>query len=260
MRALSTALLAAAAATSLAWPAPEARAFEIPEAGLTVTATPSVTSDYLFRGISQTRGDWAGQFTLDVQHESGLYAGGFLSNATFLASPWNDTRQELDLLAGYRFQLGGVGLDIGYVGYLYPGQDKAPGGQMNEYHEAMLKASYSFDPVKLSAAAAYSPNFFGRSGEAYYLEGGADVTLPFEFTVFGRFGRQWIERNSFFGTPDYNWYGIGVQREIYAGVTAAVAWYGTDISKGECAPVAGRADSGQGVCADRVVFTLSRAF
>ncbi len=252
-------LLAAAVAT-LTTPATPARAFEIEPLDLSVTVIPAVTSDYLFRGISQTRNNWAGQLTVDVQHASGVYVGAFLSTAKFLASPANNTRQELDILAGYRFDLAGVSLDIGYVGYLYPGQDKAEGGQLNEYHEVVLKASYEVEPVKLSGAFAYSPNFFGRSGDGYYLEGGVDVSLPFEFVGFGRLGYQWIEKNTAFGTPDYLWYGVGIQRELFLGVTAAVGWYGTDISKGECAPVAERADQGQRVCEGRVVFTLSATF
>ena len=254
------AVVALAGAATLLAPAPEARALEIPEAGLTVTATPTIASDYLFRGISQTRNNWAYQGTLDVQHGSGVYVGAFLTNAKFLASPWNATRQELDLLAGYRFDIGPVALDIGYIGYFYPGQDKAPGGQLNEYHEFALKASYTIEPVKVMAGFYYSPNFFGRSGDGFYLEGGADVTLPYEFTASARLGYQWIERNAFFGTPDYLWYSIGVAREIYWGVTAGVGWYGTSISKRDCAPVLDRATGGQRICDGRVLFTLSKTF
>ncbi|MBL6456064.1 hypothetical protein JMJ55_12075 [Belnapia sp. T6] len=249
------------AAAALVLPAlPAAAQTTIEQLGLTVTLTPAVSNDYLFRGISQTRNNWAFQGTADIQHESGFYIGTFVSNAKFLANPWNDTRQELDILAGYRFELAGVALDVGYVGYLYPGQDKAPGTQLNEYHEVAVKATYTIDTVKLLGAFNYSPNFFGRSGDGFYIEGGADVTLPYGFTASGRLGHQWIQRNAFFGTPDYLWYSIGVSREIYAGVTAAVGWYGTDISKRECAPVAGRADGGQRICDGRVLFTLSRVF
>jgi uncharacterized protein (TIGR02001 family) len=238
----------------------------IPGTGLTVTTTLAVSNDYLFRGISQTRNNWAYQGTLDVAHASGVYVGAFLSNAKFLASPWNDTRQELDLLAGYRFTASGVNFDVGYVAYLYPGQDKAPGAQLNEYQEVVLKANHTLGETgapwstKLSAAFAYSPNYFGRSGNGYYIEGGADVTLPFAFTASARVGYQWIERNPRFGTPDYLWYSVGVSREIYAGVTAAVGWYGTNIDKKDCIPVVDRADGGQRACDGRVLFTLSRVF
>ncbi len=241
-------------------PPPEGPGIEIPGTGITVTTSISISNDYLFRGISQTRNTWAPQATVDIAHESGFYIGGFISNATFLASPYNDTRQEVDALAGYRFTLGGVNLDIGYVGYFYPGQTKPEGTQLNQYNEVVLKANYTIDPVKLLGTFAWSPNFFGRSGDGYYLEGGVDVTLPWEFSFFGRVGYQWIENNTRFGTPDYLWYGVGISREVLLGFTASVGWYGTNISKGECVPVAERADNGQRICEGRVLFTMSKTF
>ena len=185
---------AALAAAALLLPAlPAAAQTTIDSAGLTVTLTPAVSNDYLFRGISQTRNNWAFQGTADIQHESGFYIGAFVSNAKFLANPYNDTRQELDALAGYRFELAGVALDVGYIGYYYPGQGKAPGGQLNEYHELAVKAAYTIDTVKLLAAFNYSPNFFGRSGAGYYIEGGADVTLPYALHRLGP-GRPPVDR------------------------------------------------------------------
>jgi hypothetical protein len=92
------------------------------------------------------------------------------------------------------------------------------------------------------------------------VEGGADVTLPYGFTALGRLGHQWIERNAFFGTPDYLWYAVALQREIYAGVNLAVGFYGTDIRKRDCAPVVERADRGQRICGERVLLTISYAF
>lgn len=242
--------------------APGARAFEIESAGLTVVATPTIASDYLFRGISQTRNNWAFQGTLDVQHTSGFYIGGFISNAKFLANnPYNDTRQEVDALAGYRLSLGALNLDIGYVGYFYPGQDKPPGGvQLNEFHEVALRANYTIGIVKMYASGFYSPNYFGRSGDGFYVEGGVDVSLPFGVTAAGRLGYQWIERNPLFGTPDYLNFSFGVSREIYGGVIASIGVAGTDISKSQCAPVAGDADNGQRICDTRALFTLSRMF
>lgn len=248
-------------------PAAEAPAAEeassgylIPGTGITVTGLAATSNDYLFRGISQTRNNWAYQGTVDFEHESGVYVGAFISNAKFLGSPFNDTRQELDILAGYRFDIGPVEFDIGWVGYFYPGQSKPTGTQLNEYHEVVFKASYEIEPFKFLGTFAYSPNFFGRSGNGFYLEGGVDVDLPFEFTGFGRVGHQWIERNPRFGTPDYLWYGVGVSREIAYGFTAAVGWYGTNIDKRDCIAIPARADNGQRVCDGRVLFTLSRAF
>jgi len=254
------------AGTSL--PEPDPPGIQIPGTGLTIAGLAAAGTDYLFRGISQTRNNWAFQSSFDLSHESGVYIGGFISNAKFLADPWNNTRQELDAQAGYRFTVGAVNLDLGWVGYFYPGQTKAPGTQLNEFWEISLKANYTWDKVKFLAAFNYSPNWFGRSGNAYYIEGGADVTLPFEITGAVRVGYQWIQRNfaldgyRYFGTPDYLWYSVGISREIIpnTGITATLAWYGTNISKSECIPVVARAEGGQRLCEGRVLFTISKTF
>lgn len=254
---------AAALAAAAILPAAPAAAFEIESLGLTVTATPAISNDYLFRGISQTRNNWAYSGTFDVQHESGVYVGAFLSNVKFLADPFNNARQELDLLAGYRWTLADINFDVGYIAYLYPGQDKPNDGisQLNEFQEVAIKANYTIDAFKLYGSFYYSPNYFGRSGDGYYIEGGVDVTLPYEITGFARLGYQWIERNPRFGTPDYLYYAIGIQREIpyLFGVTAAVGWYGTDINKADCLPSA-RVPQGQRACDSRALFTLSKTF
>lgn len=235
----------------------DAPGIELPY-GFTLNASAATSNNYLFRGISQTRNNWTVQGTADLQHESGVYVGAFISNAKFLADPTNTTRQELDILAGYRFTLADINFDIGYIAYTYPGQTKPIGTQLNEFQEVALKVNYTIDIVKLLGSVAYSPNFFGRSGTGWYIEGGVDLTLPYEFTAFGRVGYQWIQNNPRFGTPDYLWYGVGIQRPVWGPFTAAVGWYGTNISKSQCAPSA-RATVGQGICDGRVLFTLTAA-
>ncbi|MFB9970796.1 TorF family putative porin [Pseudoroseomonas cervicalis] len=229
---------------------PAAAQTEIDSLGLTVTATPSVSSDYLFRGISQTRNRPAIQLTLDAQHESGFYVGAFASNVTF---PGSNARQELDLLAGYRFEVAGVSLDIGGVYYTYPGYDRPSGSYDYNYVEAIAKASYTLEPVKLVATAAWSPNFYFESGSAVYVEGGADISLPFDFTLAGRLGYQWIERNTRYGAPDYTNWSVAVTREIVGGFMLTVGYYDTDLSKAQCF-------GGTKLCDARAMVTLSRAF
>lgn len=254
MKVFRTGSLAAALAGGMALPA--AAQVNIEALGLTLTATPAAQSDYLFRGISQTRNRPALQLTLDLEHSSGFYIGAFASNVAFLGT---DARQEIDALAGYRFELATVKFDIGGIYYTYPGYQAQPGQFELSYWEVALKASRAFGPVKLLGGFNFSPNYFSRSGHSYYLEAGADVTLPWEFQLSGRLGYTWIERNSRFGTPDYLWYGIWLQRSFY-NFTVFGGWYGTNVSQRECAPVAGRADDGQKVCDGRFMFGVSYTF
>lgn len=228
---------------------PAAAQTALGDSGLTLTATPAVASDYLFRGISQTRNRPAVSMTLDLQHDSGVYIGAFASNVSF---PGSNARQELDLLAGYRFEVGGLALDLGGVYYTYPGYDKNGTYEYN-YFEVMAKASYTIDPVKMVATAAWSPDFYFESGDAFYLEGGADISLPLDFTLSGRFGYQWIEKNSRYGAKDYSNWSIAVSREVVAGFLLTVGYYDTDLSKAECF-------AGAKFCDARAMVTLSRPF
>jgi uncharacterized protein (TIGR02001 family) len=217
---------------------------------LTVSATPALSTDYLFRGISQTRNRPAAQLTLEAVHDSGVYIGAFASNVAFAGT---NGRQELDLLAGYRFDAAGISWDIGGIYYTYPGYDHAPGAYEIDYGEVALKATKAFDSVTLLGSAYVSPNYFGRSGTGIYVEGGADLALPWGITASGRVGYQWIEREPRFGTPDYLTYSISASRELAAGVTLAVGYYGTDIDQDRCA-------GGQKICDGRFMATLSRKF
>jgi uncharacterized protein (TIGR02001 family) len=243
-------LLAAACALGIAAAPSTARAFEIEDLGLTVAVTPTFASDYLFRGISQTRSRPAGQVTLDVEHTSGLYVGAFLSNVTFAGT---NARQELDILGGYRFSIGDFKFDLGGVYYAYPGYDATPGLYDLNYFEFAAKGSWTLDPVKLLASAYYSPQFQAESGSGYYLEGGIDIALPLEFTLSGRIGYQWIQNNTRFGTPDFMNFGVFIGREIAYGFTFTAGYYGTNIAQADCV-------AGQKICDDRFMFTISRAF
>jgi uncharacterized protein (TIGR02001 family) len=218
--------------------------------GLTLTATPAASSDYLFRGISQTRNRPTIQGTVEALHDSGLYVGAFASNVAFAGS---NARQELDLSAGYRFAALGIAWDIGAVYYSYPGYSRPADGYEIDYFEGVLKASRTFDAVTLLGGAYVATDFFGQSGTGLYLEGGADVSLPLGFTASGRFGYQWIEREPRFGTPDYATWSASLSREVFAGVTLAAGYYGTDISQSQCS-------GSQKICDDRVMVTLSRKF
>lgn len=230
------AALTALAGVSLAQPSQAQVA--LGETGVTLTTTGTYASDYLFRGISQTRSRMAYSGTTEAVHSSGVYVGGFISNVNFQG--W-DARQEIDVYGGYRVTIADFNLDFGGIGYLYPGYNRPPGGAspVLDYAEMYVKATREIGPVNLLAAFNYSPNYFGRSGDGFYIEGGADwKTGVWDITLGGRIGYQWIQRNAVFGTPDYAWWSIAVTREFPVGnigtIVASVGYFDTSISKNEC--------------------------
>ena len=85
-----------------------------------VEANIGATSNYLWRGVSQTDDAVAIQGGIDYSHESGFYAGTWASNVDF----GDDTSYEVDFYAGF----GGnftddFGYDINYLYYAYPDAD-----------------------------------------------------------------------------------------------------------------------------------------
>ena len=83
-----------------------------------VSANVSFTSDYIWRGMTQSDGP-AIQGGFDYASDGGFYAGIWGSNVNF-----NDgAGSELDYYFGYGFDMGGVGVDIGYLAYDYPDND-----------------------------------------------------------------------------------------------------------------------------------------
>lgn len=83
-----------------------------------LTANVGVTSNYVFRGETQTDDDPAIQGGVDFAHEAGLYLGAWASNVDFPGA--NADGLEVDLYFGFKFDLGNdAAIDVGYIAYEY---------------------------------------------------------------------------------------------------------------------------------------------
>jgi uncharacterized protein (TIGR02001 family) len=200
--------------------------------GFTATGTITGTTDYVFRNISQTRARPAVQGFAEVSHEIGLYVSAFASNVTF---PNTNARQEIDVSGGYRRTIGSFTFDIGGTYYGYPGYSAQPGQVEIAFAEAILKLKYELDPVTFVGTAAWSPDYFGSSGNSVWLEAGIDWKTPvLDAVLSGRVGYQWIDNNARFGAPDYLAYSIYLTVPIAYGFSVGGGFYGTNISESEC--------------------------
>jgi uncharacterized protein (TIGR02001 family) len=83
----------------------------------------SLTSNYVFRGISQTGGDPAIQGGLDLAHSSGFYVGTWGSNVGWIQNyqGYGSGNMEIDLYGGYSNSIGDFTYDVGAIEYYYPG-------------------------------------------------------------------------------------------------------------------------------------------
>jgi uncharacterized protein (TIGR02001 family) len=230
-----------------------------------ITGIVTLTSDYRFRGISQSKNDPALQAGLTYEAPLtfitalpvSIYGGFWGSSINF--SPDVDESVEIDLLAGMKFKFfeEKMVLDLGWIGYRYPGALKA--ARLN-YDEFGGSLSYDFGFATLAGQVRYSPNFFAHSGTGWYKQAMVTVPLSFiqfsdkvSFKIFGGLGHQSIQRNARFFNPDYWEWQVGLVMTIY-GVDFSVAYVDTDISKSRCN------GGGFNYCAPRAVVSIGKSF
>ena len=204
---------ACAAAVAVLLTAGAASAQDSPEVAWNL----GVTSDYVFRGYSQTTEDPAIFGGVDVTVGS-FYAGAWASNVDF----GDDTDAEFDIYGGYRTEASGFAVDVGVVGYLYVSQ---PAGADYDYAEFKAAASRAFGPVTLGAAVYWSPDFLGADEEATYVEANAAFSPAAKWTVSGAVGHQALDVNA-----DYATWNAGVAYAVSDNVAIDVRYHDTDVT------------------------------
>ena len=186
------------------------------------SANLGATSDYRFRGVSQSAQDPALQGGVDYALDNGLYLGAWASTIDFDGGPGNDpdANIEVDLYAGYTWAAGGVDWDAGVLHYAYPGAESAFDLPFTEVY---LGASYNVFSVNL----AYTDDYTGPTDEsAYYVAIGAGLDLGSGYTLglsVGQSGGDGIDAT--FG-DSYTDYRIGVAKDL-AGLTFDLSYIDT---------------------------------
>jgi uncharacterized protein (TIGR02001 family) len=84
------------------------------------SANASVTSNYIWRGLTQTGNESAVQGGIDYASDSGFYVGTWASNVNYGAD--DVYSYEHDIYAGFAFDTGAVSWDVGYLYYNYDGE------------------------------------------------------------------------------------------------------------------------------------------
>lgn len=219
-------------------------------------ASVALTTDYVFRGISQTNENPAIQGSFDYHHPIGVFLGVWGSGVDEAVSKGN---VELDYYAGFTQELfKDFSYEVSFIYYNYPdgGDNPEP-----DYYEFHLGLSYKFASLPTEPAVAagyyYSPNFYGEDDDAHYVNGTVDLSLPYGFGLGFEIGYQYVKGDETTGGNqgesggdgfDYVNWRIGLSNELKG--------FGLDLSYHDTN------DSGfLGKVADeRVVFTVSRSF
>lgn len=209
------------------------------------SANTTLTTDYIFRGVSQTDQNPAIQGGLDVGYKW-LYAGFWGSNLDFggIQTPAGElvdvANIEIDWYGGVKTSLNGVEVDVGVIYYSYPGAHDSlalvdgvlePLGEL-DYWE--IKAGLSGKVLRGTDAgvtAYYSPDYTGQLGDTWTVEGSFETALFKGFALSGTVG--YIENtdgNAILadGAESYLYWNTGLSKTFKEKFTLDVRYWDTD--------------------------------
>jgi uncharacterized protein (TIGR02001 family) len=226
-------------------PADEGRKF-------TYSFTATGTSDYVFRGISQTENEPAIQGAVNVGYGI-LYAGIWASNVDF-GNALDVAEIEVDYYAGIKPTWGPATFDFGVIYYAFPGYSPGFDPEVLE-----LKAGVSGEILKgLTAGATlyYSPDY--NDLDYFVYEGTLAYTLPtfhiFTPTISGVVGQYDWDSPTANKIYDYTYWNVGLALAVEK-LTFDFRYWDTDASSSststDCFGVL------PSTCGERFVFSVS---
>lgn len=147
----------------------------------------ALTSDYRYRGISQSDLHPTVQGSVNWTQD-GWYVGTWDSGIDF-----NDGRSdiEMDFYGGKHIDLDGTDLNVEAYYYFYPNQ---PAGANYSFYETIVGLSHPFDNgLTIGAQAAWSPDFFGSTGNSLWLDANAAYAIADWVSISGNVAHQFVD-------------------------------------------------------------------
>ena len=216
-------------------------------------ATIAFTTNYMFRGVTQSDNKPAGQGEISYAYNPlGFYAFIWASNVDF---DDDDTNIEIDYGFGFAGEFSNkLGWDVGFLYYNYPDSSNQPD---LDYLELYAGLSYTLENLPMSPALggkfSYSPDYFGEDGDAIYIEGDISFSLPYDIALAFHVGYLDVDGEDTSGPEglDYTGYSVGLSKEIF-GLNADVTYTNTGDQTDACGDT--------NWCDAHVVFSLSKDF
>jgi uncharacterized protein (TIGR02001 family) len=207
----------------------------------------AVTTDYRYRGISQSRLKPALQGGVDyVNNPSGFYAGTWLSTIHWLKDSGGDGNVEWDIYGGKRGEIApGVSYDVGGLYYLYPSN-----GLPTSANTFELYGQVGYGPGYIKYSHSLTNLFgFSDSKQSGYLDGTVNFPIATDLTLNLHIGHQRVAHNSASSYTDYK---VGVTKDFGICSVALAAVYAD--TKAYVSP------SGKNLARTGPVLTVSKTF
>ncbi len=203
----------------------------LPQATFAQEASPlsfnvAVTSDYRYRGISQSRLKPALSAGVDYALPAGFYVGAWASSIKWIKDFGGDSDVELDLYGGFKGEIvPGLAFDVGALRYQYPRNRLAPSANTTELYGAL-----TYGPATLKYSHAVTDTFGNLdSKNSYYVEVAAGFDVGYGLTLTPHAGYQKI-KGPLSGPASYTDYSLALSKD-FSGFLVTLAVVGTDADK-----------------------------
>jgi len=216
-------IIAAALASAFAANLAQAQDAATPDNQVAFNA--AFSSDYRFRGISQSRLDPAISGGVDyTNNPTGLYLGTWESSIKWIDDAGGDSDIEYDLYGGKRGEIvKDLSYDVGLLRYFYPSNGLSTNADTTEIYGQL-----GYGPAYIKYSHALTNTFgFEDSKNSDYWDIGANFDVGAGYTLNLHAGHQKIKGDS---DASYSDWKVGVTKEFY-GVTVSLAAVGTNANE-----------------------------
>jgi len=143
-----------------------------------------VTSNYVWRGVSQTDNGAAVQGGLDYADPSGAYIGVWTSNI----GDGTSSEAELDIYGGFAGAYEALDYDVGVIAYLYPS-----GNSDDNFYEVYAELGFEFVFVGAAYTFASGNNNGQFSSGDIYVYGGLGFDIYQDLYASITIGQYWFD-------------------------------------------------------------------
>lgn len=164
-----------------------------------LTSNVGMTSNYIWRGATQTNDNSAMSGGIDYAHDSGLYAGIWVSSLD------GSSQYEQDLYVGFGGEAGPLSYDVSYIQYMYPVGDSVEA----DFAEIMLSLGYG--PVTLTIAPTISKES-GKNEDDMYMSLSAEFEVKQGLTLGLLYGSYDVDDAAGDPSSDYAHYQISLSK------------------------------------------------
>jgi len=233
-----------------------------------VSANVTIGSEYIYRGIAQTRGNPTIQGGFDYALSNGLYIGTWGSNISWLtdqtpgaASTGASASMEWDVYGGYKGSISSdLGYDVGILTYNYPGDNLATGNAKPDTIEFYGALSYKWLTAKYSVTTGSLFGWTKPDGSKTTGSGYLDLSGTYDMggglSLGAHVGHQTVSGRS---SASYTDYSIGVSKDVAKVGTFGLKLTGTD-AKDNCAAGEDYCFFGYEAGKSAAILTFSKSF